>query len=277
MRTGTRFKGFFISIVVLALSAGVVFAGQALPSAAQPGLERASEAAGFDVPVARGNQSDEDEVVEEAPEDRPDGDADEAADEDETALEVEVQEAWDNHGAMVSEAAHMTTPQGFRNHGHFVSCVAHMDFRPEPGAEPLDLAALTPEDCDEDAEETDEEADETDETPVEEEPTEEVESAWDNHGDLVSTAAQMDAPDGFRNHGHFVSCVAHVKDLAAAPDDLSTLTPEDCNEAEAEAAEELTAEGATADKAKGKGKAKDKSRHKEQHHNKGKGKGKGRR
>ncbi len=267
-----------ISIVVLALSAGVVFAGQVLPSAAQPGLDRASEAAGFDVPVARGNQPEADEVVEEAPDESTDADedADGADDEDETALEDEVEEAWDNHGAMVSEAAHMTAPDGFRNHGHFVSCVAHMDFQVAPLAEPIDLAALTPEDCDEDAEEVDEDADETEEAPLEEEPTDEVEAAWDNHGDLVSTAAQMADPDGFRNHGHFVSCVAQMKDLAAAPADLSTLTPEDCEEAEAEAAEELTAE-AEADKATGKDKAKDKSKSKEKHQNKGKGKGKGRR
>ena len=33
----------------------------------------------------------------------------------------------DTHGALVSTAAHMSTPTGFPNHGAFVSCVAHLN------------------------------------------------------------------------------------------------------------------------------------------------------
>ena len=50
----------------------------------------------------------------------------------------------------------------------------------------------------------------------------------DTHGALVSTAANMTTPDGFANHGAFVSCVAHMKDVPAASFDWSTVTPESC-------------------------------------------------
>jgi hypothetical protein len=62
----------------------------------------------------------------------------------------------------------------------------------------------------------------------------------DNHGDLVSQAAQMDTPEpaegaeGFKNHGAFVSCVAKLaygkKGVEAPADfDLAKLTPDDCD------------------------------------------------
>jgi len=44
----------------------------------------------------------------------------------------------------------------------------------------------------------------------------------------VSAAAQMPTPDGFRNHGAFVSCVAHMKDATLATIDWTTVTPEAC-------------------------------------------------
>jgi hypothetical protein len=51
----------------------------------------------------------------------------------------------------------------------------------------------------------------------------------DNHGALVSMAAQMDTPAGFANHGAFVSCVAQMKDVTdAATFDFSTVTVESC-------------------------------------------------
>src|SRR4029079_7580123 len=50
----------------------------------------------------------------------------------------------------------------------------------------------------------------------------------DTHGALVSAAAQMPTPDGFRNHGAFVSCVAHMKDATLATIDWTTVTPEAC-------------------------------------------------
>jgi hypothetical protein len=88
---------------------------------------------------------------------------------------------------------------------------------------------------------------------------------WDNHGDLVSDAAQMETPDGFKNHGAFVSCVAKMrygKKGSEAPADfvLAELAPEDCTKAEEDSA------SADEDSDTGHGKGK----------NKGKGKGHGR-
>lgn len=54
-------------------------------------------------------------------------------------------------------------------------------------------------------------------------------TASGNHGALVSTAANMDTPDGFANHGAFVSCVALMAhDVDPATFDWTTVTPESC-------------------------------------------------
>lgn len=64
----------------------------------------------------------------------------------------------------------------------------------------------------------------------------------DNHGSLVSIAAQMPTPSGFPNHGAFVSCVAKLNHgqwgggQPAAPVVLGTLTPEACEALATEAA-----------------------------------------
>ena len=50
----------------------------------------------------------------------------------------------------------------------------------------------------------------------------------DTHGALVSAAAAMPTPDGFKNHGAFVSCVAHMKDATLATIDWTTVTPDSC-------------------------------------------------
>ena len=59
----------------------------------------------------------------------------------------------------------------------------------------------------------------------------------DNHGALVSRAAQMPTPAGFANHGAFVSCVAHMKTLpagvTAATFDFTTVTVASCDAAAA--------------------------------------------
>ena len=52
-------------------------------------------------------------------------------------------DATDTHGALVSAAAQMPTPAGFRNHGAFVSCVAHMDAT----LATIDWTTVTPEAC----------------------------------------------------------------------------------------------------------------------------------
>jgi hypothetical protein len=78
-----------------------------------------------------------------------------------------------------------------------------------------------------------------------------------SHGALVSQAAQMDAPvaalgeDGFRNHGEFVSCVAHMKDFVLPAEFDSTkafleqLKPSDCTTTDEDATEDATESDAT--------------------------------
>jgi hypothetical protein len=84
-------------------------------------------------------------------------------------------------------------------------------------------------------EEPSEDADQDEETevPETEEPSEDADAdaetaEGDNHGALVSAAAQMETPEGFSNHGAFVSCVAHMKDATLATIDWTTVTPEAC-------------------------------------------------
>jgi hypothetical protein len=138
----TRFRGLFVAIVALALSAGVAFAWGGPPEAASDGLATAAAAAGKTVP-ARADEA----PTAGADEDADDGDEAEAPETD----APEDDSATDTHGSLVSEAASMETPAGFDNHGQFVSCVARMNHgHQDPNAtpaEPVDLSALTPEDC----------------------------------------------------------------------------------------------------------------------------------
>jgi hypothetical protein len=179
-----------------------------------------------------------------------------------------------DHGDLVSQAAQMDTPDGFRNHGAFVSCVARELYEDDSDgdAEEVVLAELTPEDCErddsEDEAETDDPEDETDE------------DGWKNHGAMVSEAAQMETPDGFEHRGAFVSCVAKMsygKKGSEAPADfaLADLTPEDCDRAADETASDSEDEDEAADEDKGKDKA-DKDKGKGKGNGQGKGHGRGR-
>jgi hypothetical protein len=132
-----RFRGLGVAVVVLAMSAGVVFA--AAPHG-QPASDR--------VPNAETPTSDTDEDESEAPEteapetEAPDTeDPSEAADTDQAETDST---SADNHGALVSAAAQMPTPDGFRNHGAFVSCVAHMK---DATLATIDWTTVTPEAC----------------------------------------------------------------------------------------------------------------------------------
>ncbi len=58
--------------------------------------------------------------------------------------------------------------------------------------------------------------------------TPDEDASGNGHGALVSTAARMATPAGFANHGAFVSCVAHMKDVTLATIDWSSVTPESC-------------------------------------------------
>ena len=139
--TLARLRGPLVAVVVLALSAGAALAGgDGPPTAAEAGLSVAEEASGLSLP-ARPEVDDEEEVEAETTE------PEELADPE---SEVEGSEEDGTHGALVSEAAQMETPDGFVNAGAFVSCVARMNrgqLGPEFDLSGLELAALTPDDC----------------------------------------------------------------------------------------------------------------------------------
>ena len=134
-----RLKGALIAIVVLALSAGLAF-GAEPPSAASWGLANAASHAGKTVPVAGGEEGDEEgtdeegveeeEVVEEGLEEEglEEEGTEEAGDNcatDPTALTPE-ELAEMKHGSVVCWAAHQTEwPEWFSGHGPFVKCWAH--------------------------------------------------------------------------------------------------------------------------------------------------------
>ncbi|MFL5680252.1 MAG: hypothetical protein ACJ77B_06595 [Chloroflexota bacterium] len=234
----SRFRGLVIAIVVLALSASAVFAAKAVP-------QLASFVAGSVVTTHAGSQADENEdgdspdVDDNEDADSQDADKDEDAQTDQDGTSDEdggANEASDNHGNVVSQAAHMVTPDGFRNHGAFVSCVARMkDFGAD--GQPVDWSTITPEACAKASDEaaTDEDATEApnpDATDGVDAGTDESsDESSDNHGAVVSEAAHMVTPDGFRNHGAFVSCVAKMKDLGANGQkvDWTTITPASCD------------------------------------------------
>ncbi len=132
-----RFRGLGIAFVVLALSAGAVFAtSPALPSQANDHAKTAVDQTGAD----DGSEAPESEAPEsEAPEsEAPESEAPEV---DAPASDAAPS---DNHGTLVSTAAQMGTPDGFPNHGAFVSCVAHMK---DVAATGFDWTTVTPELC----------------------------------------------------------------------------------------------------------------------------------
>jgi hypothetical protein len=132
-----RARGLPVAVAVLVISASVAFAGGpgSMPEASADGLAVAAEAADKVVPVG---PSAEEAVEEPAEELEPT--AEEPAEE-----EPADEERPDNHGATVSEAAQMETPEGFVNHGAFVSCVARMAHGEDAPA--IDLTTITPESC----------------------------------------------------------------------------------------------------------------------------------
>jgi hypothetical protein len=148
-----RFKGLGVAIVVLALSAGVVFA--AAPSFV-PVSSHANPAAN-----AGGDTQDPTEEPTEEPTEQAADDATEQATDDATetptaaaplAAPADAPDATgapeDTHGALVSAAAQlMPLPDGFANRGAFVSCVAHMKGETLATVTMEDLAALTTDDC----------------------------------------------------------------------------------------------------------------------------------
>ena len=131
-----RSRGLAIALVVLALSAGAVFAGSGGGRPENlPATPSADEHQGAQGDEDQGDEQDGQET--EAPEtETPDTETPDAQDAGDTA---------DNHGALVSVAAGMDTPEGFDNHGDFVSCVAHMK---DVSAVGFDWTTVTKEFCD---------------------------------------------------------------------------------------------------------------------------------
>jgi hypothetical protein len=130
-----RFRGMGVALVVLAMSAGVVLAGAPHFTPVSNNTPAAEEPSG---------EVDESEAPESA---EPSDEASEEASDDASAGAADALEApsGDTHGALVSTAAQMDTPDGFPNHGAFVSCVAHMD----KGivVDGFDWTTVTPESC----------------------------------------------------------------------------------------------------------------------------------
>ena len=138
-----RFRGLGVALVVLAMSAGVALAAGPLT---QP---TSSNAPTTETPSA-GNDEDASEAPEseapesEAPEsEAPESEAPETPDAPDTQA-ADTADAGGAHGALVSAAAQMVTPAGFRNHGAFVSCVAHMK---DATLATIDWTTVTPEAC----------------------------------------------------------------------------------------------------------------------------------
>ena len=76
------------------------------------------------------------------------------------------------------------------------------------------------------------------EADAEEPETDETDGdAEGNHGSMVSQAAQMDTPEGFLNHGEWVSCVTHLLKLPVE-EGAEPLTLEDIDKAACDAYDE---------------------------------------
>jgi hypothetical protein len=116
-----RFRGMGVALVVLAISAGAVFAGA-------PRFTPASDA----VSETTETTSETTETTETSAtttvgdEDGDEGDEGDDATTTETSEAGDEADATDTHGDLVSTAAQLPTPEGFPNHGAFVSCVAKM-------------------------------------------------------------------------------------------------------------------------------------------------------
>lgn len=109
-------RGLLVAIAALALTGGVVFAAQSLPSAATSGTQHAATVSGKTIPAtgsAPAAQHGTPDATEQA--ETPD-----AEDQDDAANADRPQ----NHGWFVSQAANADTPAGFANHGAYVSSIA---------------------------------------------------------------------------------------------------------------------------------------------------------
>src|SRR5215204_4787244 len=112
-----QFRGAGVALVVLALSAGVVFAGA-------PRMAPVSDETTPPVETPSGDLETGDPGTADPSTETPDEDGDEDSDDGDAGEAGAADASAGNHGALVSTAAGMDTPDTFENHGRFVSCVA---------------------------------------------------------------------------------------------------------------------------------------------------------
>lgn len=143
-----RLRGLGIALVVLAISAGAAFAATAPTT--RPNDHAAdqakTQAAGAlpSHPAEQAQGEDEDQAQQGEADESPEAtDPAKTGDDPEEAESPDASPDPNTHGALVSTAAHMTTPAGFPNHGAFVSCVAKMD----AVLTGFDWTKVTPEAC----------------------------------------------------------------------------------------------------------------------------------
>ncbi len=141
-----RFRGLGVALVVLALSAGAVFASAppfAPSSHANPAAQPPSHLDEGQLPEDPTEAAETEDPTDAAETEAPEiPDVAEPTDQPEADATGAPQ---DTHGALVSAAAQMDTPAGFANHGAFVSCVAHM--KDATLASIGDWSSVTPDTC----------------------------------------------------------------------------------------------------------------------------------
>jgi len=116
-----RLRSLLIAVAVLALSAGAVLAGRsALVAPVRPDVA-ISHAAGSD---GASGDAEETEPAETPETETTDTSKTEAPVADAPAVDVSTAVHPDNHGKLVSEAAHAPTPAGSDNHGQYVRTIA---------------------------------------------------------------------------------------------------------------------------------------------------------
>jgi hypothetical protein len=113
-----RFRSLAVALVVLGLSAGVALAARPISAPVVPDqVENQVESA---EPTESPEASESAEAAEAAePAESP-----EASDAARTSGAAPTGVHPDNHGKLVSEAAHLATPAGFDNHGQYVRTIA---------------------------------------------------------------------------------------------------------------------------------------------------------
>ena len=118
-----RLRSLLIALAVLALSAGAVLAGRSALSAPARPDSAVTHVDGSDTETGETERTEPAEAPETDPADTPDAetpDADAGAPAGDTPTAVHP----DNHGKLVSEAAHLPTAAGSANHGEDVRAVA---------------------------------------------------------------------------------------------------------------------------------------------------------